>query len=178
MRVKIKSEEKIFKGSIFTLVNRIVEFSNGREAKINVIEHPGAVAIIPLFDNEDLLLIKQLRPAIGDEIYEIPAGTLEKGETPLDCAKRETIEEVGYRAGKFEKLAEFFIAPGYSTEKIHLFLATELSPESASKSDRDEYIEPVRLPLKKALNMVQENKIQDAKSIAGLFFVWKKIYEK
>lgn len=134
-----------------------------------VVEHPGAVAILPLLERDKILLLKQYRPAIGKWIYEIPAGTLEKGEDYLECARRELEEETGYKARRMEKLFEMYLAPGYSTEKLHSFLASDLEPSSPHR-DLGEEIKVVKVPFEKALKMIESNRIEDAKTIATLLF--------
>ncbi|MEM2865676.1 MAG: NUDIX hydrolase [Candidatus Hadarchaeales archaeon] len=134
-----------------------------------VVEHPGAVAILPFLGGKRILLLKQYRPAIGKWIYEIPAGTLEKGEDLLACARRELEEETGYRAERMEKLFEMYLAPGYSTEKLHSFLASELHPTSPHR-DWGEEIKVVKTTLPRALKMIRSNKIEDAKTIATILY--------
>src|SRR5206468_5168327 len=106
----------------------------------HTVVHPGAVAILPLDAKGRVLMIRQFRPATGDWMLEIPAGTLEKGEAPLACAKRELIEEIGFAARKWKRLGAVYTAPGFCTEKIHLFKAWDLKPAFAEKDD-DEHIE-------------------------------------
>ena len=168
----VEQSTEIFQGRIFTLVNKEVRFPNGHRAVFNVIEHPGACAILPRFDNGDILILRQLRVATGETLYEIPAGTIEAEESALQTAKREIVEETGYRARQWEKLSEFYSAPGFSTELIHLYLATDLHPATA-KQDEDEILEPIRISFRKALRMIREGKIRDAKSIAALLLLKK-----
>jgi ADP-ribose pyrophosphatase len=164
---RVTAEREVFKGRIFSLKTKHVVLPNGRRTLLNIVEHPGAVAIVPIFENGDVLLIRQLRVAAGGELYEIPAGTLEKGEAPVETARREIVEETGFRARSMRKLAEFFTAPGFCTEKMHLFVAKGLSAAHAEKDD-DEIIRPLRLPYAKALRLVRTGRIRDAKSIVGL----------
>jgi len=138
-----------------------------------VVEHPGAVAVLPLLERDKILLLKQYRPAIGKWIYEIPAGTVEKGEDYLECARRELEEETGYKARRMEKLFEMYLAPGYSTEKLHSFLASDLEP-SSPRRDLGEEIKVVKVPFEKALKMIESNRIEDAKTIATLLFFFTK----
>lgn len=167
MGFRVEAEREIFKGRVIRLVDRDLVLPNGRQTTFSVVEHPGAVAIIPIFENGDVVLLKQFRPSIGEEIYEIPAGTLEEGESPLATAKREIVEETGYKARKWEKIAEFYTAPGFCTELMHVFVAKGLSPASA-EGDADEILKPIRMSFPKALEMVRKRKVRDAKSIAGL----------
>ncbi len=166
-KYRVTGEKEIFKARVFTLMSRDVILPTGRASNFSIIEHPGAVAILPVFENGDVILLRQFRVAAGGEIFEIPAGTLEAGETPRATAAREIIEETGYKARKLVKVAEFYTAPGFCTEKMHLFRATGLSPASAHQ-DEDEVIRALRVPFKKALSMARTGKIRDAKSIVAL----------
>lgn len=167
VRFRVDREREIFRGRTIRLVLRDLTLPNGRRATYHVVEHPGAVAIVPVFENGDVLLIRQFRPSIGKELYEVPAGTLEKGETPLRTAQREIVEETGYKARRWEKVAEFYTAPGFCTELMHLYVARGLEPASA-EGDPDEVIRPVRVPLRRALGLVHKRRVRDAKSIVGL----------
>ena len=167
VRFRVEAEREIYKARVFRVVAKDLRLPNGRRTTYSVVEHPGAVAIVPVFDDGDVLLIRQFRPTLGGEILEIPAGTLEKGETPLATAKREIVEETGYRAGRWTKLAEFYTAPGFCTEYMHVYAASGLTPASAEK-DPDEVIRPLRVSLDRALDLIGKRKIRDAKSIAGL----------
>jgi ADP-ribose pyrophosphatase len=167
MRFRVEAERTIFQGRIIRLVARDLVLPNGRRTKFHIVEHPGAVAIIPVHANGDVVLLKQFRPTIGSEIYEIPAGTIEKGEAPLATAKREIIEETGLKAKSWSKIAEFYTAPGFCTELMHVYVARGLTPASAD-GDADEILKPVRMSLSAALKLIRTKKIRDAKSIAGL----------
>jgi ADP-ribose pyrophosphatase len=167
---RVEAEDEVFRGRVIRVLNRRLRLPNGRTTTWNVIEHPGACAIIPRFDNGDVLLLRQFRPATGETLWEIPAGTLEKGETPLQTAKREIIEETGYRARRWKKLATFYTVPGFCNEIMHLYLASGLSPASAEQ-DADEIIRPVRVPYARALQMVRRGDLRDAKSIVGLLML-------
>lgn len=134
---------------------------------MDVIKHNGAVAMLPIDDEGQLLLVRQYRHAVGSQLIELPAGTLEEGEGPESCAQRELREEVGMAAGELIKLGEFFLAPGYSTERMHLFLARKLSADSL-EADEDEMLELLRISPKLALAMVQDGQIRDAKTLLGL----------
>lgn len=144
-----------------------LELPNGRRTTFNIIEHPGAVAIVPVFENGDVMMIRQFRPATGEELFEIPAGTLEKGESPLQTARREIVEETGYRARAWKKISEFYTAPGFCNELMHVFVARGLSPAFAD-GDADEVIRPWRIPFPEALRLVRRGRVRDAKSIVGI----------
>ncbi|HLY08970.1 MAG TPA: NUDIX hydrolase [Planctomycetota bacterium] len=167
MKFRVEAEETIFQGRIIRLVARDLVLPNGRRTTYHIVEHPGAVAIVPVHANGDVVLLKQFRPTIGSEIYEIPAGTIEKGEAPLATAKREIIEETGLRATRWSKIAEFYTAPGFCTELMHVYVAKGLRPASA-EGDADEILRPVRMSLEAALRLIRAKKIRDAKTIAGL----------
>jgi ADP-ribose pyrophosphatase len=169
---QVESTKEVFHGRVFTLVNKEIRFPDGHLSTFNVIEHPGACAILPRFANGDVLLLRQLRVATGETLYEIPAGTIERGESALKTGQREIVEETGYRAKKWKKLAEFYPAPGFCSELMRLFLATDLHPAKAHL-DADEVLEPVRVSFRKALRMIREGEIRDAKTIAGLLLVRK-----
>jgi len=167
MKFRVEAEREIFRGRVIRLVNRDLVLPNGRRTTFSIVEHPGAVAIIPVHANGDVVLLRQFRPSIGEEIYEIPAGTIEKGEAPLATAKREIIEETGFKARQWSKIAEFYTAPGFCTELMHVYVARGLTPATAD-GDADEVLKPVRVSIDAALKLIRTKKIRDAKSIAGL----------
>ena len=167
MKFRVEAEREIFRGRVIRLVNRDLVLPNGRRTTFSIVEHPGAVAIVPVHANGDVVLLRQFRPSIGLEIYEIPAGTIEEGEAPLATAKREIIEETGFKARQWSKIAEFYTAPGFCTELMHVYVARGLSPATAD-GDADEVLRPVRVSIDAALKLVRTRKIRDAKSIAGL----------
>jgi ADP-ribose pyrophosphatase len=145
-----------------------VEIDDGRLTTREIVEHRGAVAIVPLLDNDKVILVRQYRYAVKQDLLEIPAGTLEAGENPDDCAKRELEEETGYKCQEMRKILECFVAPAYSTEKIHFYLATRLV-QSKMKPEEDEHIKTEILPIAQALERVRMGEIHDAKTVCGLF---------
>jgi ADP-ribose pyrophosphatase len=167
MAEEVLSASSIYKGRILELKVFGVKLPNGREAKREIVEHPGAVAVAPLLDGDKVVLVKQFRLAAGDELLEIPAGTLRRGEDPDECAKRELIEETGYEAGELEPLAEFFLAPGYSTELMRLYLARDLK-RVGQRPDADECIRVVEMGIAEAWGLVAKGGIRDAKTIVGI----------
>jgi ADP-ribose pyrophosphatase len=167
MSVKINNRQTVFHVGRFRLDTEQVTLDNGNDTTIHVLRHPGAVAIVPFLDEATIILIHQYRHAIGDYIWEIPAGTLDVGEDLLECARRELIEETGFRAGEMRPIGEIFPAPGYSDERIHIFMARELSPDVQNLED-DEVLQVHRVPLPDALAMIDSGDIRDAKTIAGL----------
>lgn len=167
MKFRVESEKELFQGRIIRLVERDLVLPNGRRTTFHIVEHPGAVAIVPVHANGDVVLLKQFRPTIGMEIYEIPAGTIEKGEAPLATAKREIVEETGFKAKRWEKIADFYTAPGFCDERMHVYVAKGLTPARAD-GDEDEILKPVRMTIDAALKLIRTRRIRDAKSIAGL----------
>jgi ADP-ribose pyrophosphatase len=151
---------------VFEIRTRRVEI-NGREHDFYYLPHPGAVAIAAVQDGA-IALIRQLRPSIEQRIWEVPAGTLEPGEDPAVCAARELAEETGYRAKKLSHLLSFYVAPGYSTEYLHLFLAQELTPGEQSLDESESIDEVAWIPLDEARKMIRDGRIVDAKSIIAI----------
>ena len=169
MQEKILTSTRIYDGVLVKLDVQEVELPDGSTSKREVIQHPGAVAVIAI-DGDDVLLVKQFRSASREVTLELPAGTLEPNEPPEISAIRELQEEIGYKPEVIESLGGFYNAPGYTTEYIHLFRASELV-ESRLPGDSDEFIEVVRLPITEALTMIETGKITDSKTIIGLLRV-------
>ena len=157
----------VYKGRVVTLNLETVTLPNGVSVELEVVRHPGAAAIVPLKDDHTVILIRQYRLAAGGYIYEIPAGKLHPGEDPADCATRELEEEIGYRAGRLDKVATFFTAPGFTDEVMHLYVARDLAL-GAQALDSDEVLEIVEISLEKALAYILDGTIRDAKTIIGL----------
>ena len=170
-RPEILSSEEIYRGRVFRVrVDRLRY--GGREIAREVVEHPGSVVILPLLDDRTLLLIRQYRHAVGEELVEAPAGTLEAGESPERCALRELEEETGYRAGRVVKFAEFYLAPGYSSERMHAFVAKELE-RGESRPEEDENISVIKVSVDEALKMVESGEIRDVKTIASILLYFR-----
>ena len=168
MTAEIHNRTIVYRGNVFTLVRENVTLENGTTTDVEFIEHPGAAAIIPMLSDTRVVLLKQYRHALKSYIWEIPAGTLDPQEEIISCAKRELTEETGYSAAQWHRLGEITPVPGYSDERIHIFLATDLQPTDRHL-DADEVIEVKEVDFSKALEMIGDGQIQDAKSIAGLF---------
>src|SRR5210317_1154043 len=167
MSAKINNRINIHQGKVYSLIKENVTLETGITTDVEFIEHPGATAIIPLVNKTRIILLKQYRHALRKYIWEIPAGTIDPRESAMNCAKRELIEETGFSADRWHRLGEITPVPGYSNERIHVFLATDLQP-AERHLDKDEIIEVHEVECKKALNMIRQGVIQDAKSIAGL----------
>ncbi len=132
-----------------------------------IVVHPGAVVILPFVSEAEIVMVHNLRHAVGRELLELPAGTLEDGEEPMDCARRELEEETGYRAGSIEPLCEFYTGPGICTELMHAFVARDLT-KTEQRLDRTEQIRVELLSMDRALKMIAEGRISDGKTIAAL----------
>jgi ADP-ribose pyrophosphatase len=167
MEEKTLSSRRVYDGRVIKLDVLDIELSNGQKSMREIVKHPGAVAIVALDDQRNILMVRQWRMAAERAMLEIPAGTLNPGEEPLACADRELQEETGQRAGKLEPMGAFFVAPGYTTEKIHLFLATGLT-DSRLPMDDDEFIELEHIPLEEAVRRVTTGEIEDGKTITGV----------
>ena len=157
---------EIFQGRIFEVtVDTVVE--GDVKYQREVVHHPGSAVIVPIFADGSVALVRQYRHPAVRYLLEVPAGTLNRGETPEDGAARELEEELGFVAGCLEKLTEFFVSPGFCEEKMWVFLATDLR-ETRQQLEADELIEVRRLPLASALEMITAGEIEDAKTIIGL----------
>lgn len=166
---KTLQSETIYAGKRLRLQRDEVELPDGRRTFREVVYHPGSVGMVPVNRDGDVFLVKQYRYATSLALYEIPAGTIERGETPEQCALRELEEEIGFRARRLEKLGQFYTSPGVMNEMMHLYKATELI-----KTDRarpEEGMEVVRLRLGRAVEMIKKGEIVDGKTICGIFWV-------
>ena len=164
---KILKRERIFKGKLLNLYLEKQRFPSGYLANLEVIEHPGAVLIIPFLSKHKIILIKQYRPVISSYIWELPAGTLHKNENLLSCAKRELVEEIGYIAKKWEKIGHIYPAPGYTTEKILIFKACGLKKVESEKEE-DEIINPKIFLKSEIVRLFKSGNIVDSKTICAL----------
>lgn len=161
----------VYRGRVVHLRLEDVELPNRERVTLEIVRHPGAAAIVAVDEDDQVVLIRQFRHAAGGFIWEIPAGVLEPGEPPLECARRELEEETGLRAATWLHLGSVLTAPGFCDERIQLFLARDLSP-SAQRLERDEVLTVSRHPLAHSLQMIAAGEICDAKSVAGLHQAW------
>lgn len=158
--------KQIFSGRVFDVTVDTVR-EGDRTYVREVVHHPGSAVIVPLLDDGEIALVRQYRHPAVKYLLECPAGTLNDHESPEEGAARELEEELGLVAGKLEKLCEFFVSPGFCEEKMWLYLATDLT-ETAQRLEDDEALEVVRLPIERALQMITDGEIEDAKTIIGL----------
>lgn len=171
---KTMKSEKIYEGKIINLRIDTVELPDKKYSKREIVEHPGAVGIIPITDDGCMILVKQFRKAVEKFLLEIPAGKIEVNEEPKETGLRELAEETGYTANKLEYLFEFYTSPGFSNEKIYLFLATDLEKKEI-KPRSDEYIWVEKHKIEDLIDMVIRGEINDAKTIVAIFYAQKYI---
>ncbi len=167
MSATILSSKTVHRGRVFTVVTETVTLENGVTAELDLVRHPGASAVVAVSEEKEVKLLYQYRHALGRRIWEIPAGTLEVEEDPLACAQRELAEEAGVRAERWEKIGELVPVPGYSDERIALFMAAGLAP-APQHLDRDELLEVFDVPFEKAMEMIDTGEISDAKTVSAL----------
>ncbi len=167
-RETIIDARTIYKGRVFDVEVDTVRFPDAKTGTREIIRHTGAAAVVPLDDDGNLLMVRQFRLAADREMLEIPAGGLDSpDEHPRDCALRELQEEIGHLPGELIALGSFFVAPGYSTERIYLYLARKLTP-SRLEQDSDEYLAVERIPFDEVLAMAHDGRIMDAKTIIAM----------
>jgi ADP-ribose pyrophosphatase len=164
------ASQRVYEGWLVNLRVDTVRLENDRLTRREIVEHPGAVAVVALDDDDSVLLVRQFRKPAEKELLEIPAGTLEAGEEPIACARRELKEETGYRAGCLEQVGGFYSSPGFCTEYIRLYLATGLQKGRSAPED-DEAIEIIKVPLSDLPALLSQGEICDGKTIAGLLSV-------
>lgn len=162
-----KSESVLYQGRILRLLREEHLLPGGRAGNFEVVRHSGGAAIIPVLPDSTILLLRQYRPTAGGMVVEIPAGRLDPGEAPLDCARRELEEETGWRAGRIIPLGSILASVGYTDERIHLFAGLELTPGQENR-EPDEFIEPFAVPFSEAIAMAADGRIDDAKSAIAL----------
>ncbi|MED3624926.1 NUDIX hydrolase [Neobacillus thermocopriae] len=164
--------EEIFSGKVISLHLYDVELPNGKQSKREIIKHPGAVAILALTPENKIIMVEQYRKALERAIVEIPAGKLEKGEDPSECALRELEEETGYVCENLELLTSFYTSPGFADELVYVYLAKGLTKKENSRAlDEDEFVKLEELTLSEALQYIKEQKIYDAKTIYAVQYL-------
>jgi len=163
---KIKNTELIYKGKVFDILEADIQHDD-IEYKREIVTHRGSCVIIPVFPDETVALVRQYRYPAKKFLLEIPAGTLDPNEDPKIGAARELEEEIGVTAERIEKLTEFYVSPGFLTEKMHLYLATGLN-ETAQRLEEDEILTIERYSFSEAFNLIRTNRIEDAKTMVGI----------
>lgn len=173
-REKTLSSTYIYQGKIINLRQDKVKLPDGRETIREIVEHPGAVVVLALTDDDKIVMVRQFRKPADEVLWELPAGKIEPGEDLKNCALRELEEETGYYPRKIKKLMTFFSTPGFCNEKLTLFLAEDLEKRNKNE-DADEFIEVKLIKPNKALKLVQKNIIKDAKTIIGILYLASRI---
>jgi len=174
---KTLKKRRIYKGRIVSLREDTVKLSTGRVAKREIVEHKGAVAIIAICGKDKIVLVKQFRKPADRVLYEIPAGLANKGESDPAAAKRELEEETGFLAGRVKKVFEGYSSPGYSTEVIKFFVATNLK-KTKQRSDDDELIDVMVIPIRSCSSLIKKGMIKDNKTLIGIMLAQKAIKKK
>ncbi|MES0278689.1 MAG: NUDIX hydrolase [Dehalococcoidales bacterium] len=170
MSEKTMPSQQIYDGRILKLRVDTVRLPSGRMSKREIVEHDDSIAIVAIDGDDNVLLVKQFRKAVEKEVLEIPAGGIEPGEEPVAAVKRELCEETGFLPKRVERIGGFYSAPGYSSEFLHLFVASDLTPEKLQAEDT-ESIKVERVPVSQILELIRTGAISDAKSVAGLLML-------
>ncbi len=172
---QIINSNTVYRGKIINLRLDTVIDADNHESIREIVEHSHCIAVVAIDENDRVLLVRQFREAIGKTLLEIPAGGIESGEEPAQAMQRELREETGYQANHICKMGGFYSSPGYSTEYLHLYLATGLQEAPLYAEDTSE-IELIRIPIQEISRLIASGEISDAKSIAGLLFILKQCY--
>ncbi len=172
---ELLKSETILEGRAFRIRRDHLRTPDGRITKYEIVEHTGSVVMLPIDADGNLLFVRQYRHAAGQDLLELPAGTRDGDEPYEVCAAREMREETGMAAGRLERVADFYLAPGYSTEFMAVFVATDLRPDPL-EADADEFLQLERIPVRRALEMAMHGEVPDAKSLAALFMSQEKLH--
>ena len=171
-KATVNRTHEVYRGKLFSFFTEDITLPNGARTEIATVRHPGSTGIVPLFDDGTVVMVSQYRHPVRDYLLEIPAGTMEQGESPLNCAQRELEEEVGLVARELIEIARIYIVPAYSDERIHVYLAKDLTA-SQQNLDQDEIIHVVRYPLNEVMHMIGQGTITDALTILALQHTWR-----
>ncbi len=171
---KTIKEQEIFNGRVFRCVVKDVELCDGSKAKREVILHTGGACVLPVDEELNCYLVRQYRSGADEVLTEVPAGKVEPGEDPRGCAEREIAEETGFKAGKIEDLGVIIATPAYCSERIHMYLATDLVKTESSPDD-GEFLRVIRIPLAEAVRMCDSVEIKDSKTVASIYKAYRRI---
>jgi ADP-ribose pyrophosphatase len=175
MSFEILKSETIYRGKVFDVRQDEVRLPNGRQASLDVVEHNSSVTLLPVDDEGQIWFVRQYRHPVLAELLELPAGVMEGDESPEACARREVREETGMAAERLQKLGEFYLAPGYCTELMYVFVARDLSP-APLPGDEDEFISVEKIPVEKAYEMAERGEFPDSKTLAALFLARTQLF--
>jgi ADP-ribose pyrophosphatase len=168
--------EQVFQGRTFKLRRDTVQLPNGKQTTLDIVDHVGSVVMVPMDGDGNIVFVRQYRQPTGVALLELPAGTRDGDEPPEMCAAREMREETGLAAGHLENLGAFYLAPGYSTEYMYAFLATDLTPNPLP-ADADEFLKVERLTVREAMVLAEKGQLQDAKSLAALLLARNSLHK-
>ena len=172
MKPEINSTKTVYEGNVFNVVRTRIK-AGELEYDRDIITHSGSAVIVPVFEDKTIAIVRQYRHPAGKYLIELPAGTIDDGETPQECASREVEEEIGYKAKTIEKLTEFYVSPGFLSEKMFVFIATELT-ETEQNLEEDEVLSVEKTTFENAFEMILSGEIEDAKTITGLILAGKR----
>lgn len=170
MSYEVIHSDTVYKGRVFSLHHDQVRLPGGQLAHLDVIDHPASITLVPLDEKGRIWFVRQYRHPAGQDLLELPAGTLDPGEDPLTCAVRECREEIGMSPGRLSPIGECFLAPGYTTEFMHFYLAEDLTPAPLAP-DEDEDLQVVHLTRTQAQDLVAGGSLRDAKTLLGLLLL-------
>ena len=170
MHLKLLKRNRLYEGRVVNLIVDDVEYPSGNKSIREVADHPGGAVVLALFPDKRIILIRQYRYPFSEEIWELPAGKLDKGEDPLHCAQRELEEETGYRASTWEKIIAIYTTPGFCNEVLHIYLATDLveTPNGKRLEEGELSITTNIIQMNKAVEMIERGEIVDGKTICGI----------
>jgi ADP-ribose pyrophosphatase len=171
LKEKLIETKTIYEGKIFDVQQRLIELPDGRQTIYDIVKNPNACAVVPLDEGGNVIMVRQFRQSAGKVMLEIPAGKIDEGEDPDTCAVRELQEETGYIAGNIKKIVDMRVSPGFSTEIIYIYEATELTI-GKTNFDEDEFIETEKIPLETLYQMILKGEIEDGKTISGILAVY------
>ena len=164
---RLVKKRTVYRGKSINLRVDVVRLPNGKTATREFLDHPGAVGVVAFLDRDTLVMVRQYRHPVGEVTLEIPAGKLDPGESVLTCLRRELKEETGYTAKKIKPLLDYWPTPAFANEVLHLYVAEGLRP-GLMRTDEDEFLRCVTVPVKKALAMVRRGEIEDSKTVIGI----------
>ncbi|HEX2866446.1 MAG TPA: NUDIX hydrolase [Ignavibacteriales bacterium] len=165
---KVVKSETLFRGKVFDLQVDEIEYNSGNQGVREIAIHPGGAVVVPVKDDGKVIFVRQFRYPLQKVLLELPAGKLEKGEDPMKCAVRELEEETGYKAGHITKLGSIYTTPGFCTEELHIYLATELTPGNHNREEGEHGMEVLEFTQSEIEEKIRSGELVDAKSLSGL----------